>query len=78
MTADWFADSIRLKINDTTTYPLDYYEPEFHVPDDHGTAHLSLFAPNGDAVAITSTINTRYALSSYLHWDICYYAMHKI
>ncbi|XP_078482748.1 glutathione hydrolase 1 proenzyme-like [Ciona intestinalis] len=57
MTADWYADDLRLKINDDHTWPIDYYGPDWSVPDDSGTAHLSVLAPNGDAVAITSTIN---------------------
>uniref|UniRef100_F7A2U0 Uncharacterized protein n=3 Tax=Ciona intestinalis TaxID=7719 RepID=F7A2U0_CIOIN len=57
MTADWYADDLRLKINDDHTWPVDYYGPDWSVPDDSGTAHLSVLAPNGDAVAITSTIN---------------------
>ena len=27
------------------------------VPNDHGTAHIAILAPNGDAVSVTSTIN---------------------
>uniref|UniRef100_H2YDU9 Glutathione hydrolase n=1 Tax=Ciona savignyi TaxID=51511 RepID=H2YDU9_CIOSA len=57
MTADWYADDLRLKINDDHTWPVDYYGPDWSVPDDSGTAHLSLVASNGDAVALTSTIN---------------------
>uniref|UniRef100_H2YEW0 Uncharacterized protein n=1 Tax=Ciona savignyi TaxID=51511 RepID=H2YEW0_CIOSA len=57
MTADWYADDLRLKISDEHTWPVDYYGPDWSVPDDSGTAHLSLVASNGDAVALTSTIN---------------------
>lgn len=34
-----------------------HYGAEVEVPDDHGTAHISVLAPNGDAVSVTSTIN---------------------
>ena len=30
-----------------------------HVKD-HGTAHVSVLAPNGDAVAVTTTINLHF------------------
>ena len=57
MTSDWYADSLRLLINDSRTFPVDYYGPDFVLPNDSGTAHLSIVGPSGDAVALTSTIN---------------------
>nr|CAB3248949.1 gamma-glutamyltranspeptidase 1 [Phallusia mammillata] len=57
MTSDWYADTIREKIVDAHTMPVSYYEPDFQLPDDSGTSHMSLYGENGDAVALTSTIN---------------------
>ena len=34
-----------------------YWSNETILKDDHGTTHISVIAANGDAVAVTSTIN---------------------
>lgn len=53
-----FAREIRSKIEDDRTYQdFEHYGATFATPVDHGTAHISVVAPNGDAVAVTHTIN---------------------
>jgi len=55
--AEWAYEKHNM-INDSFTVddPL-FYGANFYQPDDHGTSHISVIAPNGDAVAATSTIN---------------------
>jgi gamma-glutamyltranspeptidase/glutathione hydrolase/leukotriene-C4 hydrolase len=58
LTGDKMAYDSFLAINDSfTVNNASYYGADFYVPDDHGTAHVSILAPNGDAVAVTSTVN---------------------
>lgn len=52
-----FLDSLRRKMDDHVTHDISYYGGNFSAPEDHGTAHMSILAPNGDAIAVTGTIN---------------------
>ena len=52
------AAAVHKTIMDTFTIEeASFYGSNYLVTEDHGTAHTSLLAPNGDAVAVTSTIN---------------------
>lgn len=53
-----YSDYIRSLITDDKTYnDYEHYGANFSFTEDHGTAHISVIASNGDAVAATSTIN---------------------
>ncbi|XP_035226663.1 scoloptoxin SSD14-like isoform X2 [Stegodyphus dumicola] len=55
-----YASSIWRQISDEKTHPTSFYKPEMEVTNDRGTAHVSVVAANGDAVSVTSTINTYF------------------
>jgi gamma-glutamyltranspeptidase/glutathione hydrolase/leukotriene-C4 hydrolase len=58
-TSQEYIDEIFKKINDSTAFQQSYYNPSGQLtPNDHGTGHMSVIAPNGDCAALTSTINT--------------------
>ena len=54
---DQYLEAIRAKINDTRTFNQSYYGISSGV-NDHGTAHISVLDEDGDAVSLTSSINT--------------------
>lgn len=61
LTSDEYPDSIRKRIDDERTYNNpDHYGVNVTVHEDHGTAHVSIIAPNGDAVSVTSTVNAYF------------------
>lgn len=52
------AEFIRKSILDNITFnEYAHYGVKSSVNEDHGTCHVSILSPNGDAVALTSTIN---------------------
>lgn len=54
-----YAEHIRRQISDNKTFnDPHHYGPIFDNGKDDGTAHVSVLAQNGDAVVVTSTINT--------------------
>lgn len=57
LTSPDYAAAIRSQIWDNRTFTADYYQPDFGVKEDHGTSHLAIIAPDGDAVGVTSTVN---------------------
>ena len=61
LTSEDWARVTRRKIRDdrTSSDPADY-GADFYTGEDGGTAHISVRAPNGDAVSVTSTINTYF------------------
>ncbi|XP_076657336.1 glutathione hydrolase 1 proenzyme [Halictus rubicundus] len=58
LTSTAYADSIRSKIKDNQTHSNpEYYGAVTVAPEDSGTSHVSVLAPDGSAVSVTSTIN---------------------
>ena len=57
---------LRHKITDQT-HNQSYYGNFSYDVDDKGTSHLSVIAPNGDAVALTSTIHNWFAWFLFFH-----------
>ncbi|XP_018025549.1 glutathione hydrolase 1 proenzyme, partial [Hyalella azteca] len=61
LTSEAYAEYIRLQVLDnSTSQDPEYYGGQTYIPRDHGTAHISILGPNGDAIAVTSTINSYF------------------
>ena len=52
-------EGLRQKIQDYRTHDNVSYYAKFFSRADYGTTHISVLAENGDAVAVTSSINLR-------------------
>jgi len=59
LTSEEIGSKYRRLINDTAALDASqYYGTEFYqIPNESGTSHVSVLAENGDAVAVTTTIN---------------------
>ncbi|XP_043255002.1 glutathione hydrolase 1 proenzyme-like isoform X1 [Colletes gigas] len=64
-----YADAIRMKIKDdrTNNDPM-YYGAVMSTPEDSGTSHVSVLAPDGSAVSVTSTINQVFGAMKRSKW----------
>ena len=60
MTSDEYIREIKRKITDNETHDTSFYEPAFSDTKDGGTNQIGIIAPDGSAVSLTSTINTRW------------------
>ncbi|PAA80321.1 hypothetical protein BOX15_Mlig028621g2 [Macrostomum lignano] len=60
MTSSSYASELRSRITDDATHDINYYGPMFEWKEDSGTTHVSLVDSDGNAVAVTSTINTYF------------------
>ncbi|CAB3987492.1 gamma-glutamyltranspeptidase 1-like [Paramuricea clavata] len=60
MTSQSFTEKLRRKINDNKIHNISYYGGFYSDWNNQGTTHLSVLSKGGDAVAVTSTINTGF------------------
>ncbi|XP_033217488.1 glutathione hydrolase 1 proenzyme-like isoform X2 [Belonocnema kinseyi] len=64
LTSEIYADRIRNRIKDNwTSNDPKYYGAVTVNPDDSGTCHICVLAPDGSAVSVTSTINQVFGAS---------------
>lgn len=61
----WAADRAQSKYSDDQTFAWDNYEPQYEINRPHGTAHLSVVDGQGNAVAITTTVNLLFGSMVY-------------
>jgi gamma-glutamyltranspeptidase/glutathione hydrolase/leukotriene-C4 hydrolase len=67
LTSRNYIGSLRARVNDAHVLPLSEYGGLYNIgksrrflPADHGTSHLSVIDVNGNAVSLTSTVNTYF------------------
>lgn len=59
LTNETYVNAVRASIlnNPRTNPDYRHYGGRYAVMEDSGTAHINVLAPNGDALAVTSTLN---------------------
>lgn len=64
-----YVSEVWANISDNFTHNISYYHPHYSAMEDSGTTHLSVLAPNGDAVAVTTLVHASMIL--------CYAPLHS-
>ncbi|CAG2167074.1 unnamed protein product [Oppiella nova] len=67
LTSDEFAKEIKELIDDSKTFPIKSgkYGNNIHITEDKGTAHVSVIDGKGNAVSISTTINSYFGSKIY-------------
>ena len=52
--SDTYAEAVHENISDQSTFDVPHYHAHYSTPVDHGTTHISVLAPDGQAVSVTS------------------------
>ncbi len=65
MSSAEYISSILSEIDGERTHDTSYYQPSFSVAKEAGTSHMSVLAPDGSAVSITTTINHEWVPCLY-------------
>jgi gamma-glutamyltranspeptidase / glutathione hydrolase / leukotriene-C4 hydrolase len=67
LTSQKFMGQLRSEMNDNSVKPVENYggiynlaEAKRYLVEDHGTSHLSIVDKNGNAIAMTTTVNTYF------------------
>ncbi|XP_053948121.1 scoloptoxin SSD14 isoform X1 [Anastrepha ludens] len=60
LSSSFAAENRKLISDDRTCADFAFYGANFTNEDDKGTANIAVLAPNGDAIAITSTVNSHF------------------
>ncbi|XP_076333038.1 scoloptoxin SSD14-like isoform X2 [Tachypleus tridentatus] len=60
LTSKEFAKETKNNIYDNQTFDSNHYGVKAFIQADRGTSHLSIVAPNGDGIAVSSTINSYF------------------
>lgn len=58
MLSNDYALQIKTAVDDNKSFlDVKHYASNYVTPENHGTSHISIITPTGDAVSITSSIN---------------------
>ncbi|CAK7908785.1 glutathione hydrolase proenzyme [[Candida] anglica] len=63
--AEWADRTVQTKYSNNQTFDWEHYEPKYELTEPHGTSHFSIVDANGNAVAMTTTVNLLFGSLVY-------------